>query len=80
MVDVAQRQSTGLWNRWLRVQPPSSTQDYVKRTARQAVLCFTRHDRQVPGGWSLRYARKPIRATIVAPYRVRVNLTGKDVP
>ncbi len=24
-VDVAQRQSTGLWNRWLRVQPPSST-------------------------------------------------------
>jgi hypothetical protein len=25
MVDVAQRQSAGLWNRWLRVQPPSST-------------------------------------------------------
>ena len=24
-VDVAQRQSAGLWNRWLRVQIPSST-------------------------------------------------------
>ena len=24
-VDVAQRKSAGLWNRWLRVQPPSST-------------------------------------------------------
>ncbi len=43
MVDVAQRQSTGLWNRLLRVRPPSSTLVLHRRFLKDT-------PGQVPGG------------------------------